>query len=86
MAFTLADGANRYLLNSLMYTGPRTLQHADAAYQSLPQPARIVTDLMSQYLEKGYHLFTDRYMTKIANFMELCVCVCVCLSVSVTHT
>ena len=62
-AFTLADAANGYLLNSIVYTGAQTLEDCDPAYNTLPQPARIVMHLMktSQYLHKGYHLFTDRY-------------------------
>ena len=60
-AFTLADAANGYLLNSLIYTGAQTLEHVDPAYQSLPQPAQVVMDVMGQYLDKGHHLFTDRY-------------------------
>ena len=60
-AFTLADAANGYLLNSLVCTGAQTLDDGDTSYQCLPQPARIVMHLMRhQYLNKGYHLFTDR--------------------------
>ena len=61
-AFTLADAANGYLLNTLVYTGAQTLEHADSTYRTLPQPARIVMDLMGRYLHKGYHLFTDWYI------------------------
>ena len=61
-AFTLADAANGYMLNSLVYTGAQTLGHADPAYTSLLQPARVVMDIMGQYLDKGYHVFTDRYV------------------------
>ena len=67
-AFTLADAANGYLLNSLVYTGTQTLDQADTAYNNLPQPARIVMDLMGQYLQKGYHLFTDRYKQTTSKF------------------
>ena len=62
-AFLLADAANGYLLNCIVYTGVQTLEGADAAYSTLPQPARVVMELMGpRYLHKGYHLFTDRYM------------------------
>ena len=61
-AFTLADAAHGYMLNSLVYTGAQTLDHADPAYTSLPQPARVLMDIMGQYLNKGYHVFTDRYI------------------------
>ena len=59
-AFTLADAANGYLLNSMVYTGAQTLENANPAYQTLPQPGRIVMHLMEPYLRKGYHLYTDR--------------------------
>ena len=39
-AFTLADAANGYLLNTLVYTGAQTLENADPTFDSLPQPAR----------------------------------------------
>ena len=68
-AFTLADAANGYLLNSLVYTGAQTLEDADPAYQSLPQPAQVVMDVMWQYLNKGHHVFTDRYDIHIYMYM-----------------
>ena len=62
-AFLLADAANGYLLNCLVYTVAQTLEGANAVYSTLPQPAQIVMELMGRkYLHKGYHLFTDRYM------------------------
>ena len=60
-AFLLADAANGYLLNCLVYTGAQTLEFADHLYQTLPQPAQVAMHLIDQYLGKGYHLFTDRY-------------------------
>ena len=54
-AFTLADAANGYLLNSLIYTGAQTLKHADPAYQSLPQPAQVVMDVMGRP-ERNIHI------------------------------
>ena len=66
-AFLLTDAANGYLLNCLMYTGAQTLDLADTAFQTLPQPAQIVMNLMGQYLHKGYHIFTDRYTQYIIN-------------------
>ena len=62
-AFLLADAANGYLLNCIVYTCAQTLEGANAAYSILPQPVQIVMELMvGKYLYKGYHLFTDRYM------------------------
>ena len=63
-AFTLADAANGYLLNSFMYTGAQTLEHAEPTYQSLPQPVWVVMELMEQYLDKGYHIFTVYVQTR----------------------
>ena len=51
-AFTLVDAANDYLLNSMVYTGAQTLKNANPAYQTFPQPGRIV---MEPYLRKVIH-------------------------------
>ena len=64
-AFTLADGNHGYLLDALIYTGGDTLQEASSQYEDLPQPARVVLHLMEPYLDKGYHVYTDRYYTSI---------------------
>ena len=71
-AFTLADSANRYMLNILVYTGADTLDEADPNYRTLPQPGRVVLHLLQPYLDKGYHVYTDRYYTSIplANALE----------------
>ena len=59
-AFTLADGENGYFLNTILYTGAQTLENADPTYQSLPQPGRVVMELLLPYLDKGQHVFCDR--------------------------
>ena len=64
-AFTMADSKNGYVLNILSYTGRDTLQEASTEYVDLPQPARIVLHLIELYLNKGHHVFTDRYYTSI---------------------
>ena len=64
-AFTMADSKNGYVLNVLPYTGRDTLQEASTEYVDLPQPARIVLHLIELYLNKGHHVFTDRYYTSI---------------------
>ena len=61
--FTLADSANGYMLNVLVYTGRYTLE--DAGNESLPQPARVVLHLAEPYLGCGHHMFTDRYYTSL---------------------
>ena len=42
-----------------MYTGADTLD--EACYKTLPQPARVVLQLIERYIGCGHHLFTDRY-------------------------
>ena len=61
--FTLADSANRYVLNVLVYTGRDTLE--DASNEPLLQPARVVLHLAELYLGCGHHMFTDRYYTSL---------------------
>ena len=63
-AYTLADSANAYVLNTLVYTGRETLE-SSSSDNELPQSARILMHLMKPYLEKGYHTFTDRYYTRV---------------------
>ena len=64
-AFTLASSEHGYMLNILLYTGADTLLNADPVYSSLPQPARVVMELMRPYLCKGHHVYTDRYYSSI---------------------
>ena len=64
-AYTLADAAHGYMLDILVYTGGDTLSTANGAYSALPQPARVVLHLSEKYLDKGHHIFTDRYYTSI---------------------
>ena len=63
-AFTMADSSNGYLLNVLVYTGAETLDGSPSP-EDLLQPARVVMHLMQPYLNRGHHLFTDRYYTSI---------------------
>ena len=52
-AFTMADGANGYLLNVLLYTGAEMLHDARSEYSDLPVPARVVLELTEPYLGQG---------------------------------
>ena len=52
-AFTMADGANGYLLNVLLYMGAEMLHDARSEYSDLPVPARVVLELTEPYLGKG---------------------------------
>lgn len=64
-AFTMADSSNGYLLNILLYTGRETLREASPEFSDLPQPAQVVMHVVSPYLDRGHHLFTDRYYTSV---------------------
>ena len=64
-AFTLASSDTGYMLNVLLYTGADTLTGSQSEHASLPQPARVVMHLMQPYLNKGHHVYTDRYYSSI---------------------
>ena len=64
-AFTMADSCTGYMCNILMYMGKETLECANTAFLHLPQPARVVMELMRPYLGQGHHLYTDRYYTSV---------------------
>ena len=63
-AFTL-NREHGYMLNTLLYTGAETLHHPDPAYSTLPQPARVVMHLMRSCLNRGHHVYTDRYYSSV---------------------
>lgn len=48
-----------------MYMGAETFDLASSQFGDLPQPARVVMELMLPYLGRGHHTFTDRYFTSI---------------------
>ena len=64
-AFTLADSVEGYVLNVLLYTGSETLGFVNPEYNTLPIPAQVVVHLMEPFLQKGHHVWTDRYYTRI---------------------
>ena len=51
-SFTLSDSSNGYVLNTLLYTGTKTMDTANQEHSTLPQPARVVMHLRS-------HTFTS---------------------------
>ena len=61
--FTLADSSTGYVLNTLVYTGADTLD--EACYKTLPQPARVVLQLIEPYIGCGHHIFNDRYYSSL---------------------
>ena len=70
-AFTMADSSTGYMCNILLYMGAETLDTASTAHIHLPQPARVVMELMTPYLNNGHHLYTDRYYTSVQLAQEL---------------
>ena len=46
-----------------MYTCADTLD--EACYKTLPQPARIVLQLIEPYIGCGHHIFTDHYYSSL---------------------
>ena len=64
-AFTLASSEHGYLLNILLYTGADTLSEANQDHAHLPQPARVVTHILQPYLNRGHHIYTDRYYSSL---------------------
>ena len=57
--FTLADSSTEYVFNILVYTGANML--VEACYKMLPQPARVVLQLIEPYIGCSHHIFIDRY-------------------------
>ena len=64
-AFTLADSDQGYVVNILLYTGSETLEVVSDELRQLPQPAQVVVHLLKPYLQRGHHVFTDRFYTSI---------------------
>ena len=53
------------MLNVLLYIGANTLSEANPAYSSLPQPILVVMHLIQPYLNRGHHVYMDRYYTSV---------------------
>ena len=68
--YTIADSLNGYVLDFLVYTGSETT--TNPAYSNLPKTTQLVMHLVTPYLDKGYHLFTDRFYssTTLAESLE----------------
>ena len=69
-AFTMADSTNGYLLDSIIYTGADTLGNENS-YSTIPKPTQVVLHLARHYLNKGYHIVTDRYYSSVLLTLEL---------------
>ena len=71
-AYTMADSSNGYMLNILLYMGRETLLDVQPPPpQHLPIPAKVVLSLMTPYLDRGHHLYCDRYYSSIPLVQEL---------------
>ena len=68
--FTMADSSSGYMINILLYMGAETLDDS-SRNTHLPQPARLIVEMMTPYLRCGHHFFTDRYYTNIDLVLEL---------------
>ena len=65
--YSIADSSNGYILDS---TGSET--HTDTTiYSNLPKTTQVVMKLITPYLDKGYHLYTDRFYTSTILSSEL---------------
>ena len=67
----MADSSTGYMCNIMLYMGAETLDRASTAFINLLQPASVVMELMKPYLNKGHHLYTDRYYTSVQLAQEL---------------
>ena len=68
--YSIADSSNGYILDSIVYTGSET--HTDTTiYSNLPKTTQVVMKLITPYLDKGYHLYTDRFYTSTILSSEL---------------
>ena len=68
--YSIADSINGYLLNFVVYTGSET-NLTTGTYAHLPKTTQLVMNLVSPYLDKGYHLYTDRFYSSVLLAKEL---------------
>ena len=59
------------MLNILLYIGAETLSNANPHFAYLAQPARVVMELRDPYIDRGRHLYIDRYYSSIQLAQEL---------------
>ena len=67
--FTLAKTG--YIYNTLPYTGRETLDVIVSQFSHLNMTGQIVTHLMTPLLDRGQHLFADRYYSGVNLVTEL---------------
>ena len=70
-AFVLADSATGYVINILPYIGSETKAYFSNCRADLPMPAKVVMALCEEYLDKGHHIFADRFYSSVPLVHEL---------------
>ena len=71
-AFVLADSRTGYVLNIIPYTGSETTSaYLSNCSPGLPMPAKIVMAICEKYLDKGHHIFADRFYSSVPLVEEL---------------
>ena len=70
--FVLADSKTRYIFNILPYTGRKTREtYMSNCDDDLPMYTQVVVALLEKYLDKGHHLYADRFYTSAPLVEEL---------------
>ena len=70
-AFVLTDSATGYVLDIIPYTGRETRAYFSNCRTDLPFPAKIVMAISEKYLDKGHHIFADRFYASVPLVEEL---------------
>ena len=70
-AFVLTDSATGYVLDIIPYTEGETRAYLSNCRTDLPFPAKIVMAISEKYLDKGHHIFADRFYASVPLVEEL---------------
>ena len=70
-AFVLTDSATGYVLDIIPYTKGETRAYLSNCRTDLPFPAKIVMAISEKYLDKGHHIFSDRFYASVPLVEEL---------------
>ena len=70
--YVLADSETGYILNKLPYTGGETRDtYLSQCNSELPLHTKVVVALFDKYLDKGHHVYADRYYSSVNLVDEL---------------
>lgn len=61
-------------MNTILYSGSKTLRGDTNDFPPLPQPAQVVMHLAVPYLDSGWRMLTDRYYTSVPLAQALSEC------------